>query len=261
MAVGGEDDRLVEAVQLRLALGKRAVDVRAGDLAARRDRVVVGAAPAADLGPDAALGVDVLAERNAEDDDIGVEVVEADSDRLGALVDDRSQVDVLAQPIATQELDGDLGELLGRLADLHHQEARRRADPLVMRQELEAEELLLVGVPVGADALEDGGAVIEAVGHDVDVRVAQRHELAAEERPQLGGRLHRRGRASPLLLQHSGLHERSDLPDDAPVGRGGHKRKKYTRAPSWRALAEATEGDQWTGDADVPSVVNSARYR
>ena len=112
---GGEDDRLVEAVELRLALGERAVHVGAGDLAARRDGVVVGPPPARHLRADAALGVDVLPERDGEDRDVGVEVVEAHADRLGALVDDRPDVHVLAQPVAPQELDRDLGELLGRL--------------------------------------------------------------------------------------------------------------------------------------------------
>jgi len=47
-----------------------------------------------------------------------------------------------------------------------------------------------------------------------------------------------------------------------PVPGGGRKRKKYTRAPSWPTLARQASGiGQWTGDADVPSVVNSARYR
>src|SRR5688572_30767986 len=89
--IGGQDDGLVESVELRLALCERTVHVGAGDLSARRDGVVIGPAPAADLGPDAALGVDVLAERDAEDGDVGVEVVEANPDRLGALIDDRSQ--------------------------------------------------------------------------------------------------------------------------------------------------------------------------
>ena len=104
----GQDDRLVVAVELRLALGERAVDVGAGDLAARRDGVVIGPAPGADLGPDAALGVDVLAERHAEDGDIGVQVVQPDADRLARLVDDRADVDVLAQPVAAQELDASI---------------------------------------------------------------------------------------------------------------------------------------------------------
>jgi hypothetical protein len=46
------------------------------------------------------------------------------------------------------------------------------------------------------------------------------------------------------------------------IAGAGHKRKKYTRALSWPTLAvRATGLDQCTGDADVPSVVNSARYR
>ena len=95
-----------------------------------------------------------------------------------------------------------LGEL--ERNDPHHEQVRA-VNPLVVGYELQAEELLLVGVPVGADPLEDGRPVVEAVRHDVDVRLAQRDELTPEERPQLGGRLHRRCLRSTLLLQHVGL--------------------------------------------------------
>ena len=46
VTVRGEEDRLVRLVVVRLVDGERGVDVRAGELAARRDRVVRGAPPA-----------------------------------------------------------------------------------------------------------------------------------------------------------------------------------------------------------------------
>src|ERR1700752_4833518 len=90
-------------------------------------------------------------------------------------------------------------------------------NPRVVGNEFEAEELLLLRTPVGADALEHGGAVVEAMGHDVDVRVAQRHEFATEERPELGGRLHLRRLGSALLLQHIAS---SPVRHSAAVARG-----------------------------------------
>src|SRR5688500_20209146 len=104
MAVGGEDDGLVEAVELGLALGERAVDVGSRDLAACRDGVVIGPAPARDLGSNSALRVDVLAERDPEDRDVRIQVVESNPDGLRARVYVRAVLYVIAHPCAVDEL-------------------------------------------------------------------------------------------------------------------------------------------------------------
>ena len=150
VAVLGQHQRLVVAVHLRLALGEGAVHVRAGDLAARRDGVVIGPAPGADLGPDPRLGVDVLAERHREDGQVRLQVVEPHADRLARLVADRPDVGVLAEAISPKELDGDPGELLGGVPQLQLEEPRGPMNPLEVRQQVEPVELLLLGVPVAA---------------------------------------------------------------------------------------------------------------
>ena len=74
-----------------------------------------------------------------------------------------------------------------------------------MRDQVERQELLLLGIPVGADSFENGGPVVEGMGHDVDVRIAQRHELAPEERPQLACGRRLSCATGVLLLQHECL--------------------------------------------------------
>ena len=101
---------------------------------------------------------------------------------------------------------------------------------------------------------EHGGPVVEAVRHHVDVRVAERHEVATEERPQLGGGLHRRGLGSILLLQQGCL-----LRSGAPTRHRRIGARKYTRDVRTITGAALADGDQCTGAAEAPRSVKSAR--
>src|SRR5690606_3408455 len=66
--------------------------------------------------------------------------------------------------------------------DLHAHDLGALADALDVLADLKEVQLALVSVPVAAHTLEDRGPVVEGVGHDVDVRLLQRDELAFEER-------------------------------------------------------------------------------
>ena len=90
VAVGGQDDRLVEAVELGLGLLEGHVHVAADDLAAGRQRLVGVPPPGRGHDPDAGVGVDVVPERQRDDVQLVVEVVEPDADRPGRLVERRA---------------------------------------------------------------------------------------------------------------------------------------------------------------------------
>src|SRR5207253_7063817 len=121
VAILRQDDRLVEAGLLRLGLRERSVHVRAGDLAAGRDRVVVGTPPARDAARDAAIYVDVGPERDSEDREAVLEVMETNSNDRARFVGDRPDVRVLAVVAFAQELEGDADEIVRgvRKADPH----------------------------------------------------------------------------------------------------------------------------------------------
>ena len=84
---------------------------------------------------------------------------------------------------------GALGELLDDRDDLvvavvhhHAHDLGAQAQSLDMLAQAEEVELALVAVPVAADTLEYGGAVVEGMGHHADPGFGQRHELAPQER-------------------------------------------------------------------------------
>src|SRR5206468_11528152 len=70
----GEHDRLGESGCLGLALGQGRVHIRAGDLAAGGNGVVVDPAPRRDVAGDALVDVDVVAKGNGEDGESVLEV-------------------------------------------------------------------------------------------------------------------------------------------------------------------------------------------
>ena len=97
VAVGGQHDRLVEAVELGLGLLEGHVHVAADDLAAGRQRLVRVAPPGRGHDPAARFGVDVVAERHGDDVQLVLEVMEPDADRAGRLVERRPDVGVLVE--------------------------------------------------------------------------------------------------------------------------------------------------------------------
>ena len=254
MAVLGQHDGLVVAVALRLALGECTVDVRAGDLAASRDRVVIGPAPRADLGPDPRLGVDVFPERHREDGQVRLQVVQSHADDFARLVEDRADVGILAEAISSKELDGDPGELLGGVPQLKLEEPRGSVNPLEMRQQVEAVELLLLGVPVAAHALEDRRPIIERVGHHADLGLGQRDEVTVEVGPQPGRAVRLGGGGGGSLLQQRNLLSSRDAPRARrPVG--------LRSIPAHRAAPTNADPARAQRTAPVPAGSSTAAAR
>src|SRR2546428_417399 len=188
VAVVGQDDRLVEAGLLRLGLRQRGVHVRAGDLAARGDGVVVDAAPRGDLRRDAALDRNIVAEGDGEHGEGVFEVVETDTDELAGLEYDGPDVGVFAITALPEELDGDVYEVLDGVRDRKSHDPARFRKARVVLPEMQPVELLLVGVPVRPDPFEDARAVVEGMGHHADLGLADGDELAAEVGPRRVGR-------------------------------------------------------------------------
>ncbi len=144
------------------------------------------ASPRRGHGADAVVRVDVIAEGQGDDHEVVLEVVEPHADDLARLVDGGTHVGVLAEAVAAQQLDGERHQLVHRARQVHQHDPRRRPQPRVVLVALEQVELALVGVPVGADALEAGRAVHEGVRHDADARVrqrARRHPRSSTPRP------------------------------------------------------------------------------
>ena len=75
----------------------------------------------------AARGVEVGTPGNQEAEEVVVDAVQAHAELLGCLVDHRSDVDVLAEAAAADQVNGDLAELVVRERQLHHQRVGRLA--------------------------------------------------------------------------------------------------------------------------------------
>ncbi len=106
--------------------------------------------------------------------------MELDADGLVRLVDRGTDVAVLAIVVLAQQFHGQLDHLVDAVVRVHHQDLRGIDDALEVLASLQQVELLFVRVPVGADALEDGGPVQERVGHDADLGIGQRRPLILE---------------------------------------------------------------------------------
>ena len=144
---------------------------------------------------DAALRVEVGAPGDHEGEEVLGDAVQTHAERVLRLVDHRPDVEVFAEAGALHEFDGHVAELVVAHRQLHEQGVRGLAEALVVLAHAEEIELLGLGVPVGADALEDGGAVVQGVSHDADLGVGERHELALEVGHLRGG--HRAAPVSP----------------------------------------------------------------
>ena len=96
-------------------------------------------------------------------------------DEFGAFVGEGADVDVGAVGVFFDQLDGDAAEVVDGVGDLHHKHPAAEEEALVVFAEAEDVHRFLIGVPVAADAFEDGGAVVEGVGQDTDAGVLDRH--------------------------------------------------------------------------------------
>src|SRR5258706_7672328 len=86
--------------------------------------------------------------------------------------------------------------------------------PLEMRGRLQQVQLLLLRVPVRANALEAAGAVVERVGHEADPHVVVAPELAVVVDPRI--RMFHRLSGSRGLRLHS--HQSNGIEGRASTG-------------------------------------------
>ncbi|MEJ7698001.1 MAG: hypothetical protein WKF78_15640 [Candidatus Limnocylindrales bacterium] len=193
VAARRQHDRLVEAVELGFRLLEGHVDVSTDDLAPGRQRVVRVTPPGRGHDPHALLGVDVVPERHGDDVQLVVQVVQSNADRPGRLVEGRTDVGVFAEAVAAHGLDDQAGQLVHRRNVVHQQDPARLTDALGVLAQFQAVELALVGIPIRPDAFEGRRPVHERVGHDADLGVAHRDELALEITDQVVQRCRGRG--------------------------------------------------------------------
>ena len=179
MTVGREEDRLVGFVVVRLVDREGGVDVRPGELAARRDRVV-GRSPPAGSPRREAAGREIRAQRKRVDAEAVAQTSKRDLHGPRGLERERSNVDVISEAVLSQKLEGQLHEALriGRERDSEDPDGAPHA--LVVLAQPEHVELLLRRSPVRADAFEHAGAVLERVGREGHLRFRHGDEGAVE---------------------------------------------------------------------------------
>ena len=132
--------------------------------------------------------------------------MQSDPDQGARLVGDRADVGVLAVAAFPQQLEGDADEVVDAVGERNPHDPAGPLEAAVVLLEVKPVELLLLSVPVSADAFEDARAVVEGVSEDADPSLQDRHEFPVEERPsRIGGRAtSQRGRFGQLL-HHANL--------------------------------------------------------
>ena len=94
----------------------------------------------------------------------GVLVVGTDADPLGGLEGQRPDIDIRMERIAPHQLDRDGAELRHGCRDVNAQDAAILLPALVVLVRAQDEHLVLGRHPVGADAFEYAGAVVQRMG-------------------------------------------------------------------------------------------------
>ena len=134
-----------------------------------------------------AVLAEVGAPRPAHDHDVDRVRPRVDAELAVAVEGDRAEVATRRSPLTAISSKQRGAELVDRVRELHVEELRRVVEALEVVVQPEDGGAAL-GV-VAADALEDAGAVVQAVRADVDPGVRPVHELAVH--PDLLGLLHR----------------------------------------------------------------------
>ena len=99
-------------------------------LAAGRQRVVRVAPPGRGNHPHAVLGVDVVPERDRDDVQLVRQLVEADPDRPGRLVEGRADIGIGAEAVAPDRFHDEAGQLVDGRDVVHEQDPARLANAL-----------------------------------------------------------------------------------------------------------------------------------
>jgi hypothetical protein len=187
-----QHDGLVVAALQGLHLGQAGVEVLAGGLRSRREDVLVGALPGRDLDPDTGLHrvvPEVQPPGPHGDGHVDLRRQGVQAHLAVAPVHQRTDVADLHLVGADGGLDG-IGDLLGRVGDLHVVDARGPKQPpdvVVQPKHGWAARGL-----VRPDPFEHAAAVVEPVGQDMHASVFPVHERPVH--PDLVHRLNRHAR-------------------------------------------------------------------
>ncbi len=198
--------------ELCVGLGEGGVDVGPGDLPARREDVVAHPLPGRDAHVGVLVVLHVAPEGEGHERDLRGQVVEAHADGLVAIEGQGLDVEVGPRVLGPQEALQALPQIGLGVLEVHSQETGRVAQAVEVVERAEDEELLLVFIPVAAQAPEDGGAVVEGVGQETHPGLGVADDAAAEERESGPGGLALDRRCiqlvgfSPLCRHGSGIY-------------------------------------------------------
>ena len=188
-------ERLAVAGAAGLERREHRVEVDPGRLGRVRYRVRPHPPPGRDLERDPGLlglTAEVGIPRKRDDGDLERAPAGNDAEIAVAVEGDGTDV-ALREAVDRHDVEDSRPQLLQRVRQLHVEDLRRVPEALEVVTEPEHGRAL--GGLVGPHALEDAGAVVEAVRGEVDRGVGPVDELAVA--PDLLGRLHRRPSSSP----------------------------------------------------------------
>ncbi len=186
-----EEDGFVEACLPCVVAGECAVHIGAADFGASRNRIVFDPTPGAYACMQPLITLQILAEGKGHEGK-RILIVGADADAFGRLVGQRPDVDVGAKRVATHQFDGDGAKLRHSGGNVNAQDAAVFLPAFVVFRGAQDEQFVFGGNPMCADAFKNAGTVVQSVGKDIDLRIAQRHVFAIEKHNQIriGGPFH-----------------------------------------------------------------------
>ncbi len=110
------------------------------------------------------------------------EVVQPHADSLIAFIRDRSQVDILFLAVASDQFHADVNQLLQRIGKFYLHDFAGTQQTLIVFAEAEQIDLLVVLIPVAANALKAPRAISKAVRAYRDDALLGWYELAVHKK-------------------------------------------------------------------------------
>ena len=131
---------------------------------------------------DALAGVEVVAQRHDEHHEVVFKLLRLQVRHdLGALVGDGAYVEVVFDAALTDQPVHDVAELFRRESQAHPKDLGAGNQALEVLDGAEDIELLLLFVPVAANSLEAGRAVVKGVRRDRQLGLGERDDFVLEK--------------------------------------------------------------------------------
>src|SRR3989442_3687942 len=159
VAVGIQNDRFVKAGPYGVGLDESRVDICARDLAARRKTVIVDAAPGGNRHVHILFVLVVGAEWHDHNRNYRWKAVKANADDFVRIECKRANVEIFLVSFGANQLDQPLQQIVAVCLRFHTKQLRGLKEPAKVITGSENEELLLILVPVSAEAPKYGGFV------------------------------------------------------------------------------------------------------